>query len=272
MHHKWLLFLAALVHGAHFASPALPPSDPPSDPPSPPSAPPFLCPDVILKATGWQMISLHCAGTYIQFRTLNDIMKGVPFEADDQVLVRYPGEGLVFATYTGTKFVGNLVKRGLTYGKGYKVLYSGAADAVIPQTGYPGTANGYLAWPRLMKGWNYLGHATDVSYNLSSDLILRHGTSWSVDDRFRTRSLNTLLTANWDGAKFQGPLTALQPGVGYEVYVAEDVTFQYDVYGQSASIGSAPVLGGPGAAPGQWAGQRTPRPVFVNIPPARSSA
>ena len=188
MHHKWLLFLAALVHGAHFASPALPPSDPPSDPPSPPSAPPFLCPDVILKATGWQMISLHCAGTYIQFRTLNDIMKGVPFEADDQVLVRYPGEGLVFATYTGTKsgasranpspnpnpnpnphpnphtltltltrFVGNLVKRGLTYGKGYKVLYSGAADAVIPQTGYPGTANGYLAWPRLMKGWNYLG-------------------------------------------------------------------------------------------------------------------
>jgi len=58
-----------------------------------------------------------------------------------------------------------------------------------------------------------------VSYNLSSDLILRYGTSWSVDDRFRTRSLNTLLTANWDGAKFQGPLTALQPGVGYEVRV-----------------------------------------------------
>ena len=68
-----------------------------------------------------------------------------------------------------------------------------------------------------------------MSYNLSSDLLLKRGTSWSVDDRFRTRSLNTVLTANWDGAKFQGTLTTLQPGVGYEVYVAEDVTFAYNV-------------------------------------------
>ena len=100
---------------------------------------------------------MHCAGTYIQFRTLNDIMKGVPFQMDDRIIVRYPGEGVVFATYTGTKFVGNLVKRGLSYEKGYNVRYTGAADAVIPQTGYPGTANGYLAWPTLSKGWNFLG-------------------------------------------------------------------------------------------------------------------
>ena len=103
------------------------------------------------------MISLHCAGTYIQFRTLNDIMKGVPFQTDDRVLVRYPGEGVVFATYNGIKFVGSLVKRGLSYEKGYNVRYTGAADAVIPQNGYPGTANGYLGWPKLSKGWNYIG-------------------------------------------------------------------------------------------------------------------
>ena len=107
-----------------------------------------------------------------------------------------------------------------------------------------------------------------MSYNLSSDLILRRGTSWSVDDRFRTRSLNTLLTANWDGAKFQGPLKELQPGVGYEVYVAEEVTFAYDVYGQSASASSALAPGGPSAAPGQWAGQRFVNPAFVNPAPA----
>ena len=89
MHHKKrLLFVAGLVRAE---PPALPPSDPPSDPPSPPSSPPFRCPDVTLKAKGWQMVSFHCAGTYIQFRTLNDIMKGVPFQDDDEVRVRYPG-------------------------------------------------------------------------------------------------------------------------------------------------------------------------------------
>ena len=98
-----------------------------------------------------------------------------------------------------------------------------------------------------------------MSYNLSSDLLLRLGTSWSVDDRFRTRSLNTLLTANWDGAKFQGPLKELQPGVGYEVFVAKEVTFAYDVQYQSASASSALAPGGPSAAPGQWAGQRLPQ-------------
>ena len=109
-----------------------------------------------------------------------------------------------------------------------------------------------------------------MSYNLSSDLLLRRGTSWSVDDRFRTRSLTTVLTANWDGAKFQGPLKELQPGVGYEVFVAEEVTFAYDVYGvgQSASASSALAPGGPSAAPGQWAGQRFTGPAFVNPAPA----
>jgi hypothetical protein len=111
---------------------------------------------------GWQMISFNCAGTYIKYRTLNDIMKGVPFEADDQILLRDPINGLVFATYTGTRFVGSLVKRGLSYDKGYKVLFSGAVDSVINQSGYP-TPYRYVPWPKLYKGWNYLGVCLSVS-------------------------------------------------------------------------------------------------------------
>jgi hypothetical protein len=68
-----------------------------------------------------------------------------------------------------------------------------------------------------------------VSYNLNSDIIPQHGSKFSVDDRFRTRSLSSLLTANYDGETFQGSLTELEPGVGYEVFVAEDVTFRYNV-------------------------------------------
>ena len=86
--HRLLFVLAGLVHAE---PPALPPSDPPGDPPSPPSSPPFRCPDVTLKAKGWQMISFHCAGTYIQFRTLNDIMKGV-------TRIRLRGDGLMQAS------------------------------------------------------------------------------------------------------------------------------------------------------------------------------
>ena len=137
-------------------SPPEPPSlpEPPSRPPSPPASPPYQCPDLTLKTKGWQAISFHCKGTYIEYRTLNNIMKGVPFEADDQIVYRDAG-GLWFATYTGTKFEGNLVKRGLSYKHGYKVLYSGPIDAVIPQTGYPN--NGYTQEIQLYKGWNYIG-------------------------------------------------------------------------------------------------------------------
>ena len=155
---------SALTHstGSELAQIDSPPPSPPSEPPSPPSQPPFQCPDLTLKTKGWQMISFNCAGTYISYRTLNDIMKGVPFEADDQILLRDRIDGLVFATYTGTRFVGGLVKRGLSFDKGYKVLFSGAVDSVINQTGFP-TPYRYVPWPKLYKGWNYLGVCLSVS-------------------------------------------------------------------------------------------------------------
>ena len=136
--------------------PSSPPPQPPPSPP-PPSPPPFQCPDLTLHTRGWQMVSFYCAGTYIEYRTLNDIMKGIPFEADDQILLRHPQDGLVFATFTGTTWVGNLVKRGLSYNRGYMVRYSGPLDAVINQTGYPGIPGGYVEKPVLKKGWNYIG-------------------------------------------------------------------------------------------------------------------
>ncbi len=67
-----------------------------------------------------------------------------------------------------------------------------------------------------------------MSYNLNLDIIAEKG-QFSIDDRFRTRSLSTLLTANFDGSRFQGSLKELEPGVGYEVFVAKDVTFKYKV-------------------------------------------
>ena len=74
-----------------------------------------------------------------------------------------------------------------------------------------------------------------MSYNLNSGITMKKLDglniirNFSIDDRFRTRSLSTLLTANYDGEKFQGSLTELEPGVGYEVFVAEDVTFSYNI-------------------------------------------
>jgi len=223
-----LLLVLAVGLGQSTGSAPSPESPPPSPPSSPPSEPPFQCTDLTLQTQGWQMISFYCAGTYIEYRTLNDIMKGVPFEADDQILLRHHMDGLVFATFTGKRWVGSLVKRGISQHYGYKVLYKGPVDAVINQTGRPGTIGGYLAYPKLYKGWNYLGHGTCVKYTLNSDLIVTEG-KFSIDDRFRTRSLRTLITANYDGSSFQGNLEELESGVGYEVFVAQDVTFKYNV-------------------------------------------
>ena len=218
--------------------PPLSTPQPPSSPPLPPSEPPFQCLDLTLKAKGWQMISFHCAGTYIEYRTLDDIMDGVPFETDDKILSRDPQGGLVFAAYNGTRWVGTLVKQGLSYEKGYKVLFSGPVDSVIKQFGYPWSDN-YVwvdsinRWVSpavvvLSKGWNWIGHRIDESYNINSNITVESG-SFSIDDQFKTRSLGTLVTANYDGSKFQGNLQNFEPGFGYMVKVSESVTFKYNL-------------------------------------------
>ena len=242
-----MLFGAGAGAGSSAATadhPMAPPSPPSWPPSSPPSQPPFQCPDLTLKAKGWQMISFHCAGTYIEYRTLDDIMEGVPFATDDKILTRDPQEGLVFATYSGTKWVGALVKRGLSYKNGYKVLFTGPEDSVITQIGSPwsrqfvwdDSVNGWVdpAVVVLSKGWNWIGHRIDVSVNINSNITVTSG-QFSYDDQFKTRSLGTVATANYDGSKFQGLLTELEPGLGYMVKVKEPVTFKYNLPWKPAS-------------------------------------
>ena len=48
------------------------------------------------------------------------------------------------------------------------------------------------------------------------------------------RTLGTLRLAHFDGEKFEGSLVDLEPGFGYEVFVANDVTFSYSIYNRSA--------------------------------------
>ena len=242
-----MLFGAGAGAGSSAATadhPMAPPSQPSWPPSSPPSQPPFQCPDLTLKAKGWQMISFHCAGTYIEYRTLDDIMEGVPFATDDKILTRDPQEGLVFATYSGTKWVGALVKQGLSYKNGYKVLFTGPEDSVITQIGSPwsrqfvwdDSVNGWVdpAVVVLSKGWNWIGHRIDVSVNINSNITVTSG-QFSYDDQFKTRSLGTVATANYDGSKFQGLLTELEPGLGYMVKVKEPVTFKYNLPWKPAS-------------------------------------
>lgn len=190
------------------------------------------------------MISFHCAGTYIEFRTLDDIMEGVPFATDDKILTRDPQEGLLFAAYSGTKWVGALVKRGLSYKRGYKVLFTGPEDSVITQIGSPWSREYFWddsvnEWMdpvvvALSKGWNWIGHRIDVGVDINSNITVTSG-QFSYDDQFKTRSLGTVATANYDGAKFQGLLTELEPGLGYMVKVKEPVTFKYDLPWKPAS-------------------------------------
>ena len=85
-----------------------------------------------------------------------------------------------------------------------------------------------------------------MSINLNLDLLMGYeeingiktktgfNSKFSIDDEFRTRSVRTLLVSKFDGDKFQGSLSDLEPGVGYEVKVAKDLTFKYDLYNRSA--------------------------------------
>ena len=86
-----------------------------------------------------------------------------------------------------------------------------------------------------------------MSFNLNLDIIVGYendgpprgprlplSAKFSTDDRFMQRTLGTLRLAHFDGEKFEGSLVDLEPGFGYEVFVANDVTFSYDIYNRSA--------------------------------------
>ena len=127
--------------------------------------------------------------------------------------------------------MGNLVTRGFSSARGYKIFYSGEVGAVLTQSG--GTAP--VEDVELSKGWNWIGHAPLVSYPINSGVTTIGGTEFTADDQIKTRSGSAVTFTTYTGSKFEGGLVELTPGVGYEVKVAQAVTFRYSA--ASASDG-----------------------------------
>ena len=160
------------------------------------------------------MISFNCIEGS---SSLEVVLGSATFETDDKVLSR---EGtLLFATYTGTTWVGNLV--GVSSARGYKIFYSGEVGAVLTQSGDAAPVEDV----ELSSGWNWIGHTPFISYSINSGVTAVLGT-FTVDDQIKTRSGSVAITT-YDGSNFQGGLLELGPGVGYEVKVAQAVTFRY---------------------------------------------
>ena len=193
---------------------AVVPPQPPPPPASPPASP---CVDITLKSRGWQLISFNCID--LQSNSLNNILQCHPDVVDDKILSR---EGiLVFATCDGANWVGSLTQ--LSYARGYKIYFSGAAGSLIPQRGAPQLP---VADVRLSGGWNWIGHAPLVTYYLNQ-VVTDVSSTFSVDDQIKTRSGNSVLFATYSGSRFEGSLYLLEPGVGYEAKVRQTVTFGY---------------------------------------------
>jgi len=198
----------------------------PTPPPAPPPTPPSDCTDVTLQNKGWQIISFNCIEGASSFEL---VLGSATFKVDDKILSR---EGrLLFATYDGTQWVGNLVTRGFSSARGYKIFYSGEVGAVLTQSG--GTAP--VEDVELSKGWNWIGHAPLVNYPINSGVTTIGGTEFTADDQIKTRSGSAVTFTTYTGSKFEGGLVELTPGVGYEVKVAQAVTFRYSA--ASASDG-----------------------------------
>ena len=164
------------------------------------------------------MISFHCID---QASSAFAVLESVPFKANDKIFSREGG--LVFATYTGEEWVGELVKTGLFHAKGYKVFFTGTTGSVIKQTGETQLP---VEDAVLGAGWNWIGHAPLGNYGLNSGIVVVSG-QFTVDDIMKTRSGSALISSSYDGSRFQGALSELKPGFGYEVRVAQAVAFGY---------------------------------------------
>ena len=194
------------------------PAPPPPPPPTPPSTPPSECADVTLQTQGWQIVSFNCIEGASSFEL---VLGSATFKVDDKILSR---EGrLLFATYEGTKWVGNLVTRGFASARGYKIFYSGQVGAVLTQSGDAAPVEDV----ELSRGWNWIGHTPLISYGINSGVTTIGGTEFTVDDQIKTRSGSAVTFTTYDGSNFEGGLVELKPGVGYEVKVAHSVTFGY---------------------------------------------
>eukprot|EP00964_Phaeocystis_antarctica_P145571 scaffold111680_cov42-Phaeocystis_antarctica.AAC.1 len=183
-------------------------------------APPPECANVTLKTKGWQMLSFNCIGN---MPNAFNILEAVTWGIDDKIMSREPF--LKFATFNGDRFVGGLVKNEqLSMSRGYKIFYSGAEGAVFAQAGA-------LQLPVedvvLSAGWNWIGHAPLTSYGINTGITAVGSETFTTDDQIKTRTGSVVSFTTYDGSTFQGGLDELKPGIGYEVRVAQAVTFRY---------------------------------------------
>ena len=163
------------------------------------------------------MVSFNCIGGSSSLELV--LSSAVTFETDDKVLSR---EGtLLFATFTGGTWVGNLV--GVSSARGYKIFFSGEVGAALTQSGGAAPVEDV----ELSRGWNWIGHAPLISYGINSGVTTIGGTQFTVDDQIKTRLGSAVIFTTYDGSSFQGGLLELKPHVGYEIKVAQAVTFSY---------------------------------------------
>ena len=190
----------------------------------------FVCKPIPL-VKGWQIISFLCIG--LNSNGGFDMISTATWGQDDRILGR---DGrLLTASYDGEKWQGSLVGEGLSQKKGYKVFFTGPAGSILEQSG---SSQSPLENVVLTTGWNWIGHAAFRPYNVNSGVEVVSGVSpsesgsgsgesWSVDDLIKTRSGSSLSQCVFDGETFQGELTELNPGLGYEIFVKQALVFKY---------------------------------------------
>jgi len=177
------------------------------------------------------MVSFNCVGG---LSNTFKVLESAPWKTDDKITTRDPI--LKFATYDGAKFVGGLIKHDqLLSSLGYKIFYSGE-PANLTQTGLPQLP---VEDVTLRAGWNWIGHApldpVDVRDIEATPFIA--GGQFNTDDQIKTRSGSDVKFTTHNGGSgafvWQGNVPRLMPGIGYEVNVAEALSF---CYGTSCSV------------------------------------
>jgi hypothetical protein len=174
------------------------------------------------------MISFNCVGG---LSNTFEVLETASWKTDDKIITRDPF--LKFATFDGQKFVGGLMNHDqLLPSVGYRVYYTGK-PANLTQTGLPQLPVENVV---LEKGWNWIGHAPLKSYSFDSiEAITRSGSSgqFNVDDQIKMRAGSALKYATYSGAIWAGDIDEFIPGIGYEIKVAEALSF---CYGTSCNV------------------------------------
>lgn len=164
------------------------------------------------------MVSFNCVGG---LANTFEVLDGASWQTDDKIMTRDPF--LKFASFNGGKFVGGLINHDQLHSSmGYMVYYTGA-PAELTQTG---SAQLPVEPAVLRVGWNWVGHPPLAPYDVGEITTVAPG-SFSPDDQIKTRTGAALSFATHTGSEWSGDLEELVPGIGYQVKVAQALSFCY---------------------------------------------